>query len=286
MKATGAGSCPGTVSALTDLSIEHIWVKVKINGSWYVFDPSYKPHTFKSGIDLASSSTTGYDAASYLARPRAAPPSRPTTSRTSTGPTSAASSPPTPPTWRATCAPTSLRPPCDVLGGKTITLLLWGPAPERAALPEHRLGQRGTGRAPRLLQAHPARAVPGDRPDLQLRRPVRAARDPHLQRCRPACPQARWCRRRQFGHGRDPRCCHHRHLHRRLPSVGGQEQPTDGGLFSAFARRPIQTDGKRSQPGPAPPLTASHAPDSPPAAASRTPAVLARSATPAVSPWR
>ena len=66
INATSAGSCPGTVAALTDVSIEHVWVKVKINGSWYVFDPSYKPHTFKSGIDLASAATTGYDAASYL----------------------------------------------------------------------------------------------------------------------------------------------------------------------------------------------------------------------------
>ena len=66
INATSAGSCPGTVAALTDLSIEHVWVKARINGSWYVFDPSYKPHTFKSGIDLASSAT-GYDAANYLA---------------------------------------------------------------------------------------------------------------------------------------------------------------------------------------------------------------------------
>ena len=66
INATSAGSCPGLAAALTDLSIEHVWVKVKINGSWYVFDPSYKPHTFKSGIDLASAATTGYDAASYL----------------------------------------------------------------------------------------------------------------------------------------------------------------------------------------------------------------------------
>lgn len=66
INATSAGSCPGTVAALTDVSIEHIWVKAKINGSWVVFDPSYKPHTFKSGIDLASAATTGYDAASHL----------------------------------------------------------------------------------------------------------------------------------------------------------------------------------------------------------------------------
>ncbi|VTU27608.1 Cell wall-associated polypeptide CWBP200 [Variovorax sp. PBL-H6] len=65
INATTAGSCPGTVAALTDVSIEHVWVKTKINGSWYVFDPSYKPHTFKSGIDLAS--YAGYNAANYLA---------------------------------------------------------------------------------------------------------------------------------------------------------------------------------------------------------------------------
>jgi transglutaminase-like putative cysteine protease len=66
INATTAGSCPGTVAALTDVSIEHIWVKTRINGSWYVFDPSYKPHTFKTGIDLAGTSTTGYDAATHL----------------------------------------------------------------------------------------------------------------------------------------------------------------------------------------------------------------------------
>ncbi|WP_345537551.1 RHS repeat-associated core domain-containing protein, partial [Variovorax defluvii] len=64
INATSAGSCPGLNAALTDLSIEHVWVKAKINGSWYVFDPSYKPHTFKTGIDLAGAA--GYSAANYL----------------------------------------------------------------------------------------------------------------------------------------------------------------------------------------------------------------------------
>lgn len=66
INATSAGSCPGLSAAMTDVSLEHIWVKVNIGGTNYVFDPSYKPHTFKTGIDLASSSTTGYDAATYL----------------------------------------------------------------------------------------------------------------------------------------------------------------------------------------------------------------------------
>ncbi|NDZ16522.1 hypothetical protein C7T35_04620 [Variovorax sp. WS11] len=65
INATSAGSCPGTVAALTDVSFEHVWVKVRINGSWYAFDPSYKPHTFKTGIDLASAA--GYNAANHLA---------------------------------------------------------------------------------------------------------------------------------------------------------------------------------------------------------------------------
>ncbi|MBT2336215.1 RHS repeat protein [Variovorax paradoxus] len=66
INATSAGSCPGLSAALTDVSLEHIWVKVNINGTNYYFDPSYKPHTFKTGIDLASASTTGYNAATYL----------------------------------------------------------------------------------------------------------------------------------------------------------------------------------------------------------------------------
>ncbi|RIX83200.1 RHS repeat-associated core domain-containing protein [Acidovorax cavernicola] len=52
INATTAGSCPGLSAAMTDVSIEHIWVKVNIGGTNYVFDPSYKPHTLKTGIDL------------------------------------------------------------------------------------------------------------------------------------------------------------------------------------------------------------------------------------------
>ncbi|MDP9877263.1 RHS repeat-associated protein [Variovorax boronicumulans] len=66
INATTAGSCPGLVAAMTDVSFEHVWVKVNIEGADYFFDPSYKPHTFKTGIDLASASTTGYNAATYL----------------------------------------------------------------------------------------------------------------------------------------------------------------------------------------------------------------------------
>lgn len=71
INATSAGSCPTSTAAMTNMSIEHVWVKVQIGGNWYHFDPSFKPHTLKTGIDLASSSTTGYNAAAYLASAQA-----------------------------------------------------------------------------------------------------------------------------------------------------------------------------------------------------------------------
>lgn len=62
--ATAAGSCPGSTAALYDITVEHIWVKATIGGSTYVFDPSFKPHTVKPGIDLAAAS--GYNATAYM----------------------------------------------------------------------------------------------------------------------------------------------------------------------------------------------------------------------------
>jgi RHS repeat-associated protein len=63
--AVKAGSCPGLSSALVSVTVEHVWVKAKIDGAWYVFDPSLKLHSVKSGIDLASPGTTGYNALTY-----------------------------------------------------------------------------------------------------------------------------------------------------------------------------------------------------------------------------
>jgi len=48
VSATQAGSCPGLNAAMTEISIEHVWVKANIGGTWYTFDPSYKPHTVKA----------------------------------------------------------------------------------------------------------------------------------------------------------------------------------------------------------------------------------------------
>jgi len=64
VSATAAGSCPGSTAALHSMKVDHVWVKVNISGTNYFFDPSYKPHTRKTGINLASA--TGYSAASFL----------------------------------------------------------------------------------------------------------------------------------------------------------------------------------------------------------------------------
>jgi len=62
--ASAAGSCPSAPPPLASVSVEHVWVKVDIGGNYYYFDPSYKPHTLKTGINLVAA--TGYNAASYL----------------------------------------------------------------------------------------------------------------------------------------------------------------------------------------------------------------------------
>ena len=64
--ATIGGNCPGNIGALVDVSVGHVWVKVVLNGTTYYFDPSFKTHTFKTGIDLGNASITGYNATTYL----------------------------------------------------------------------------------------------------------------------------------------------------------------------------------------------------------------------------
>jgi len=68
INATSAGSCPSLQAAMTDVSVEHVWVKVNISGTSYVFDPSYKPHTFTTGINLGTAA--GYSASTYLTSAR------------------------------------------------------------------------------------------------------------------------------------------------------------------------------------------------------------------------
>ncbi|WP_213766671.1 RHS repeat-associated core domain-containing protein [Caballeronia sp. dw_19] len=64
INAPQAGTCPSLNAPMTDISIEHVWVKANIGGTWYTFDPSYKPHSVKSAVDLNVAS--GYNAAAFL----------------------------------------------------------------------------------------------------------------------------------------------------------------------------------------------------------------------------
>ncbi len=66
---SAAGSCPGSTASLVSISVDHVWVKVTIAGSAYVFDPSFKSHTLKTPIDIVG--TTGYSQSSYLTTARA-----------------------------------------------------------------------------------------------------------------------------------------------------------------------------------------------------------------------
>jgi RHS repeat-associated protein len=64
ISAAQGGSCPGLNAAMTEISLEHVWVKANIGGTWYTFDPAYKPHTLNSAIDLKTAA--GYDPASFI----------------------------------------------------------------------------------------------------------------------------------------------------------------------------------------------------------------------------
>ena len=64
--ASAGGSCPGSTASLVSLSIDHVWVQATIGGTNYYFDPSFKPHTVKTGINLQT--VTGYNPATYLSQ--------------------------------------------------------------------------------------------------------------------------------------------------------------------------------------------------------------------------
>jgi RHS repeat-associated protein len=50
---TDLTSCTAISGSLTTVVMAHVWVSVSIGGSGpYLFDPSYKPYTFKTGVDL------------------------------------------------------------------------------------------------------------------------------------------------------------------------------------------------------------------------------------------
>jgi hypothetical protein len=51
---TTSSDCSGYSHAtITSVVLEHIWVQVTIGGQSYVYDPAYKDHTFKTGLNLA-----------------------------------------------------------------------------------------------------------------------------------------------------------------------------------------------------------------------------------------
>ncbi|UCF04059.1 MAG: hypothetical protein JSV33_08880 [bacterium] len=52
---------------ISNIKMEHVWVKVKIDGQHYEFDPSYKTHTKTSGLSLAQlKSAMGYNRTTFL----------------------------------------------------------------------------------------------------------------------------------------------------------------------------------------------------------------------------
>jgi len=51
---TTANCAYGTGTAISSVQMAHIWVAVTISGTQYLFDPSYKSHTWKAGINLAT----------------------------------------------------------------------------------------------------------------------------------------------------------------------------------------------------------------------------------------
>lgn len=58
---TSDGTCTGNLVVMT---LRHVWVKVASGASTWVFDPSFKQHTFTAGVDLKA--TMGYDQTAFL----------------------------------------------------------------------------------------------------------------------------------------------------------------------------------------------------------------------------
>lgn len=63
---TDQTNCTAITGSVSSVTLAHVWVSVTINGTSYVFDPSYKAHTFKDGLILAS--VTGLTAGAPIAQ--------------------------------------------------------------------------------------------------------------------------------------------------------------------------------------------------------------------------
>jgi YD repeat-containing protein len=58
------GAIPGQIDG-SMARMDHVWVRVKVGGTWHPLDPSFKAYTDTPGIDLAQA--LGYDRATFLA---------------------------------------------------------------------------------------------------------------------------------------------------------------------------------------------------------------------------
>ena len=62
------GGIPGTVDGNGNaMGMGHVWVKVSINGTPYVFDPAFKAHSWKPGVVGSLASALGYSRSQFLA---------------------------------------------------------------------------------------------------------------------------------------------------------------------------------------------------------------------------
>lgn len=68
---TTLADCSYGAATVTTIQMSHAWVQTAINGVAYVFDPSFKPHTFKPGLDLATA--TGMTAGAVMSATNYAP---------------------------------------------------------------------------------------------------------------------------------------------------------------------------------------------------------------------
>ncbi len=67
-KILASGGFPAVVtangSAITSVVMSHIWVRATIGGTEFVFDPAYKPHNFKTGINL--NTAMGFNGSTFV----------------------------------------------------------------------------------------------------------------------------------------------------------------------------------------------------------------------------
>ena len=178
INATQAVSCPKTSAPLANISIEHVWLKANIGGTWYTFDPSYKPHTIAryrpergGGLqrrDLPANAKSGATVTPDQVRGLNRDNIRADLSSVSMNLAD----------WIRKNKPTATL--SDIIGGKSIVPFYAG------ALRQTRNPLADTSRSQDEWTEIPAefadgtRAVSGHRPDLHLRCDLRQTADDHL----------------------------------------------------------------------------------------------------------